>query len=127
MGRSDCVATTCQTTSLDAWIDRAGVGRVSLLKIDVEGHELEVFRGAAHLLGSELAPLVAFEVSPANLRDRGLRPGDVFGRLRGLGYDRVVRISCERPAVVDEPLADSVEVYLAARPGDLADRLRVLE
>jgi FkbM family methyltransferase len=127
MGRTDCVATPCEITSLDAWVNRSGVGRVSLLKVDVEGHELEVFRGAAHLLGNESAPLVAFEVSPANLRDRRLGPEEVFGSLRDLGYDRFVRISGDRPTVVDEPLTDSVDVYLASRPGELADRLRLLD
>jgi FkbM family methyltransferase len=58
--------------------------RIALLKIDVEGAELAVFKGAERILRSH-APLLVFECE-----NRHLAPGrveDVFGFLDGLGYE----------------------------------------
>jgi FkbM family methyltransferase len=58
--------------------------RVTLLKIDVEGAELEVFKGAERLLRQQ-APLLVFECE-----NRHLAPGtvqDVFSYLGTLGYE----------------------------------------
>ena len=57
--------------------------RVSLLKIDVEGAELEVFRGAQRIL-SEQSPLVVFECENRHLEGRTVQ--DVFAHLTSLGY-----------------------------------------
>ena len=57
---------------------------VALLKIDVEGAELGVFRGAERILRQH-APLLVFECE-----NRHLSPGrveDVFAYLEGLGYE----------------------------------------
>jgi FkbM family methyltransferase len=55
----------------------------SLLKIDVEGHELEVLRGAERLL-RQTPPSILVEVEQRH-RDGDLR--EVFGYLETLGYD----------------------------------------
>jgi FkbM family methyltransferase len=58
--------------------------RVTLLKIDVEGAELEVFKGAERILRQH-APLLVFECE-----NRHLAPGDVrdvFSYLASLGYE----------------------------------------
>jgi FkbM family methyltransferase len=58
--------------------------KVALLKIDVEGAELGVFRGAERIL-QQHAPLLVFECE-----NRHLAPGnvqDVFSYLRGSGYE----------------------------------------
>jgi FkbM family methyltransferase len=58
--------------------------KVALLKIDVEGAELGVFRGAERILRQH-APLLVFECE-----NRHLAPGtvqDVFSYLGGLGYE----------------------------------------
>lgn len=34
-----------ETTTLDHWHKSSGIDRIAFLKVDVEGHELEVFRG----------------------------------------------------------------------------------
>jgi FkbM family methyltransferase len=57
---------------------------IALLKIDVEGAELGVFRGAERILRQH-APLLVFECE-----NRHLSPGqvgDVFSYLEGLGYE----------------------------------------
>jgi len=58
--------------------------RVRLLKIDVEGAELEVFKGAERILRQH-APLLVFECE-----NRHLAPGrvrDVFSWLEAVGYE----------------------------------------
>jgi FkbM family methyltransferase len=68
--------------SLDEYFDEND--KVTLLKIDVEGAELEVLKGAERILRQH-APLLVFECE-----NRHLAPGnveDVFCYLRGLGYE----------------------------------------
>lgn len=67
--------------TLDRQLD--GAGRVGLIKVDVEGHELAVFRGAARTL-AESRPILLFECEARHLTGRS--PRDVFAHLEGLGY-----------------------------------------
>lgn len=57
---------------------------VRLLKCDVEGHELEVFLGAAETL-AEHRPLILVECEARHAPERPV--GDVFAHLRALGYE----------------------------------------
>jgi FkbM family methyltransferase len=57
--------TTVRAVTLDGFSAEQGIDRVDLLKIDVEGLELEVLRGAPRLL--ERRPVVQFELGYANL------------------------------------------------------------
>ena len=66
--------------------------RIGLLKIDVEGAELEVFKGAERILRRH-APLLVFECE-----NRHLAPGrvrDVFSWLEAMGYEGSF-VSCNR-------------------------------
>jgi FkbM family methyltransferase len=68
--------------SLDEYFDEND--RVTLLKIDVEGAEFAVLKGAERIL-RQYAPLLVFECE-----NRHLSPGnvqDVFSWLAGLGYE----------------------------------------
>jgi len=47
--------------TLDAFRERHGIGRIHLLKLDVEGHELAVLRGAARALAQGAVEAVQFE------------------------------------------------------------------
>lgn len=70
------------TVALDDYFDASD--RVTLLKIDVEGAEFEVFKGAERILRRH-APLLVFECE-----NRHLAPGnvqDVFSYLESLGYE----------------------------------------
>lgn len=57
---------------------------VNFIKMDVEGHELEVFKGAADLLAKD-RPKLIFECENRHLN--GLKVEDVFDYLTGLGYE----------------------------------------
>ncbi len=57
--------------------------RVGLIKVDVEGHELSVFRGAQRLLTTS-RPALLFECEARHHRGDAIE--SVFAHLRGLGY-----------------------------------------
>ncbi len=64
-------AITVQVTTLDRFLLEEGETRVQLLKIDVEGWELEVLRGARQLLASADGPAVVFESQDLTLSRAG--------------------------------------------------------
>ncbi|HET6762107.1 MAG TPA: FkbM family methyltransferase [Longimicrobiaceae bacterium] len=72
-----------EMTTLDAETARLGVPTV--VKIDVEGYELEVLRGATSLL-REHRPLLLLELHLDILERRGVRIADVTALLDDAGY-----------------------------------------
>jgi len=74
-------------TSLDAYLaTQPDATRPSLVKIDVEGFEFEVLRGAKDLLGRREAPVVLFESQAAHLARAGAPWPEVVRWLAGVGY-----------------------------------------
>lgn len=49
--------------TLDEFVCKKNISKIKMLKIDVEGWELEVFKGAKDLLSSKKAPIICFEYS----------------------------------------------------------------
>lgn len=73
------------TDSLDAFLTRAGVNRVDLIKIDVQGAEELVLRGAFNILTSS-HPAVIFEIYPEGTAPLGLPPYGAWDLLSSHGY-----------------------------------------
>jgi FkbM family methyltransferase len=57
-------------TTLDHWLNSSGISRITFLKVDVEGHELEVFKGGSHVLSSGLVNALQFEFGGCNIDSR---------------------------------------------------------
>lgn len=57
------------------------------VKIDVEGDELDVIRGASILLAPERRPIIFLEIHNVILRSRGQDPREIVEHLEGLGYE----------------------------------------
>jgi FkbM family methyltransferase len=72
--------------TLDALAFDRGIDRIGLLKIDVEGFEMDVLEGAASLLAARRIERVAFEFSPAFYRQRGLATTGPIELLARHGY-----------------------------------------
>ena len=71
--------------TLDALVQGQGLRRVDLLKIDVEGAELAVLRGAEQVLAAS-RPLILFELFDAALRGQGASAQEVLDFLAARGY-----------------------------------------
>lgn len=70
--------------TLDALAAELGLGRIDLLKVDVEGHELAVLEGARGLIEAERVGAVQFEFGERNLASRTFLRD--FFRLLGPGF-----------------------------------------
>src|SRR5205823_5560963 len=104
-------------TKLDRALEEARIERVDLLKVDVEGFEASVFRGAQNLLTGACPPLVVFEFCDwAEGRVPHARVGDAQRLLLGYGYS-IWRLTDflrgRRP--LREPLQSNYSMLVASR------------
>ena len=76
---------TCQT--VDSILDEQHIGRVDVIKVDVEGFESTVFEGAEKLLTGDHPPVIVFEFCDwAEKRFPRGKPGQAQEFLMDLGY-----------------------------------------
>lgn len=71
--------------TLDEIVALRGLSTVDLIKIDTEGYEMKVLRGAADIL-SNLRPAIVLEITDSYLRRYGSSAGEVLTLLRDYGY-----------------------------------------
>jgi FkbM family methyltransferase len=71
--------------SLDDFAAQRGLHRVDFIKIDTDGHELEVLRGARGVLARH-KPVVVFEIARYVMEERGIAFSDYVSLLAPLGY-----------------------------------------
>jgi FkbM family methyltransferase len=75
------------TMRVDTLLEKQGVAKVDMIKIDVEGYESHVFKGAAALLARSDAPDIIFEfVDWAEAAANRAKAGDAQQILKDLGY-----------------------------------------
>jgi hypothetical protein len=84
--------------TLDRYCEASGVAHVDLLKVDVEGGELDVLKGAGGLLGRKAVSLVQFEYSSAWISAR-VYLKDAIEYLMSYGYV-VGKLFPDRVAIV---------------------------
>lgn len=78
---------TVLTRSVDRLLQLKGNPSIAFIKIDVEGYEQLVFRGAGQLLSGESAPDILFEfIDWAENAAHGIKAGDAQDFLLGHGY-----------------------------------------
>ncbi len=61
---------TITVRTLDGFCAREQIDRIDFLKLDVEGHELSVLRGAQGMLTKGAISMIQFEFGPANIYSR---------------------------------------------------------
>jgi FkbM family methyltransferase len=76
------------TKTLAEIVADAGVGRIDLLKMDIEGWEYEAILGSRPLFEAGLVRALALELHADHLRARGLDGTPIFDFLTGCGYRR---------------------------------------
>jgi FkbM family methyltransferase len=86
-------AVSCETrpvsvhvVRLDDWLAKHKIGHVDFMKIDVEGGELEMLKGAQLLLERQPRPLILVEVQDARTLPWGYRAKDIIEYLEKKGY-----------------------------------------
>jgi FkbM family methyltransferase len=91
--------------TLDDYCAEHGVERIDLLKLDVEGAELEVLEGCRRLLAERRIGCILFEVSRAMVEGMGHEPAEIFEIVRAAGLavhelaeDGTLHPAPERPA-----------------------------
>lgn len=77
---------TVPLTRLDDALDRLEIQHVDLLKIDIEGAEVQALRGAEKLLSGPDAPPVVCEVSEYGLTQMGSSKDELYDLMQGHGY-----------------------------------------
>jgi len=76
-----------KTVTLDRYFADSGAARPDLIKIDVEGAELEVLKGARSVLSSPLAPALIVEYGLRRTAHFGHTPDEGCDFLKAMGYE----------------------------------------
>lgn len=78
--------TTVQTTTIDAVVRDWALPQIDFLKMDVEGHEMEVLKGAENALNHQQIGALSFEFGSGNLNSRTFFK-DFWDLLVPFGFD----------------------------------------
>ena len=71
--------------TLDEYIEQQQIPKIDFIKIDTEGYEMHVLKGAVETL-KKFRPLLFVELSDDNLRQQNNTPQELVLFLNGLGY-----------------------------------------
>lgn len=106
--------------------ERGLAGRVSMMKIDVEGWEAHVIDGGARTLSREDAPILQVEFSDSAALPACSSLHKLYGALESLGYKMFIYDARNRTLIPDPP-RDSyplLNLIAAKRPDYVVARLR---
>jgi FkbM family methyltransferase len=82
-------AIECHFTTIDRFCGDNGISVIDFMKIDVEGHELQVLKGARELLGGNRVKVIQFEFNEFNIVSRTFMK-DFYDVLPGFRFFRVM-------------------------------------
>jgi FkbM family methyltransferase len=116
--QEDIDSTAC--IGLDAYLEQAGVDRLDLIKIDVEGAELHVLQGAQFAL-NKWKPLLLMEVNGDALASQGKTVAELFGFMDSLGCRRTAL--GEQPSEANTRIHGNFVFYAGRRPAALDNKL----
>jgi FkbM family methyltransferase len=102
---------------LDDWLASTKIDAVDFIKLDVEGGELEVFKGAKKLLSGRPRPVILAEVQDVRTLPWGYRAKEIIGHLRDQGY-RWFRLLPNGLLDELEATPDGIEGNFVACPGE---------
>lgn len=74
-----------KNTRMDDFVLHEVIKRIDLIKVDIQGGEINLIEGALHTL-DKLEPDIVIEVSPSDLACLGKKPADLIRLLEDVGY-----------------------------------------
>jgi FkbM family methyltransferase len=77
---------TVPAITVDALLDQVNWPNVDMIKMDIEGSEVNAIKGMARLLTRKDAPPILFESNGHTLHIFGVTPGSLFSALEAYGY-----------------------------------------
>ena len=104
---------TVLAESLDDVLQRIPAGRVDVIKMDVQGAEELVLRGAQKTLASK-NPAIIFEFYPEGADLLGLSPSGAWNLLEGLGYEFFTVCSAGSISRIESPPIESMYANVVA-------------
>jgi len=107
-------------TTLDAFLVEHGIGRVDVMKVDVEGAELLVFQGAKNLLMREDAPLILYEGYSWCTKGFSYHPVEIMWFLQNCGYSFFVFDDQTGKVTPRQPAHGYDAMVIAAKPTHLS-------
>lgn len=107
--------------TIDSFTERQQIGRLDLIKIDVDGNEYSALNGGIRTL-SKLRPLLLMELSPYVYDEQGKNFASLINLLRSLGYS-LEKVGTRRqlPLLADELeklIPDGASINVIAHPDE---------
>lgn len=102
------------TISLDSLLNNNDLKNLSFIKIDAEGAELEILKGAEEVI-AKYKPYITLEVHPNNFADAAETQRNIYGFLTDLGY-RVFRDNHQMDENEFCNMGECFEVFLTPLP-----------
>jgi FkbM family methyltransferase len=106
-------------STLDKYLSKIDHKKIKLIKIDIEGYEMEMLKGARQLLSSDRAPVICVEYS--NDVEHVTEAGDIYDFIKSINKYRVFKFTvwkgeiCKLQEVfnkVDLPQHDNIFCFL---------------
>jgi FkbM family methyltransferase len=97
-----------RTTRFADYCEHAGIRKIRLMKIDVEGAEMKVLQGMQPVIARKTCDYLTIEINDQRLRESGYSASHVLDFLRAHGY-RLYHINLFGPAALD----DDTEIQFA--------------
>ena len=104
--------TTVATVTIDSVVEEEGIDTIDLLKMDIEGHELEALRGATSTLERGGIAALTFEFGSGNVNSRTFFR-DFWELLTGHGY-RIARMVPGGGTLAVERYTEDLEYFRGA-------------
>jgi FkbM family methyltransferase len=115
-----------QINTLDTFMREQGISQVDVMKVDIEGAELMLFRGAKELLQRADAPVILYEGFGNLTRGFGYHPVEILWLLESCGYALFTLDSDTGEIFELKPDYQYNSMVIAAKPGYATyEKLRV--
>lgn len=93
------------TLSFDEFINQFNIEKIDLIKIDVEGWELNVLNGGQHYFNKSNSAAILIEFGDINLQNAGFKSKELYDLLLSFGYN-LYRFDCSKHLLIRESLRE---------------------